>query len=457
MKKSITLFFAICGMFFCSGVWAQSNIINTIAGNGTSGFSGDGGTATSAELFFPYGICVDKSGNVYIAEWGNHRIREVSASTGNITTIAGTGNAGYSGDGGLATNAELWGPYDLKVDVSGNIFYADANEARIRRIDNATGNITTIAGNGTSGFAGDGAAATSAEINYPTGLVLDALGNIYIADQNNNRIRKITISSGIITTIAGTGIAGFSGDGAAATSAELSAPQRLALDNLGNIYIVDNGNSRVRKITISTGIITTIAGTGTVGYTGDGGLATSATFNDICGVVLDNSGNVYIADANNNVIREIDHSTGIINPLAGNGVQGYSGNGGAATLAELYHPCDMAIDVSGNMYFDDDLNYVVRKIGAPLAINEVNSSFADLILYPNPTNGMLYLSMGKNINKGTTIIIYNLLGQEVTKQTIEMATSNINLNISGLNSGTYLLKIVSVDGSMAVRRFEVTR
>ena len=211
-------------------------------------YAGDGGTATSVELFSPLGVTVDASGNIYIADSGNNRIRKVTASTGIITTVAGNGTGGYSGDSGVATRAELNSPSGVAVDASGNIYIVDSGNNRIRKVTASTGVITTMAGNGTGGYSGDNGVATSAELNSPYGVAVDASGNIYIADTNNLVIRTVTASTGIITTVAGNGTAGSSGDGGAATSAELSYPTAVVVDSPGNVYIADYNNNKVRTV-----------------------------------------------------------------------------------------------------------------------------------------------------------------------------------------------------------------
>src|SRR6185312_2277000 len=256
------------------------SVITTIAGIGSWGYGGDNGPATSATLFLPTAAAVDSSGNVYIVDYYNNRIRKVTASTGIITTIAGNGAAGYSGDNGPATSAELNYPAGIALDNAGNIYVVDTQNVRIRKITAATGIITTVAGNGTLGSGGDNGPATSASMAYPDGVAIDNSGNIYIADTDNGMIRKVTASTGVITTIAGTGYVGSSGDNGPATSATLNYPNAVALDGSGNVYIADSANNKIRRITGSTGIITTAAGSGTAGYTGDNGLATSATLND---------------------------------------------------------------------------------------------------------------------------------------------------------------------------------
>jgi sugar lactone lactonase YvrE len=347
---------------------AYNPTIETIAGDTTAAYLGDynAGIATSAQLNRPYNVAVDSSGNIYIADRSNHCIRRVNTS-GIITTVAGTGTAGSLGDGGNATSAQLSSPTGVAVDLSGNIYIADTWNHRIRKITVSTGIITTIAGTGTNGFSGDGSAATSALLYSPDSVVLDSMGNVYITDTWNNCIRKITVSTGIITTIAGTGgngagFIGFTGDGGVATSAKLNYPSGVALDLSGNVYIADQSNNCIRKITVSNDIITTIAGTGTAGSLGDGGVATSARLWNPSGVALDLSGNVYIADQSNNCIRKITVSTGIITTIAGTGIAGFLGDGGVATSARLWKPSGVALDLSGNVYIADTWNNCIRKI-----------------------------------------------------------------------------------------------
>ncbi len=321
-------------------------IITTVAGNGTFGHTGDGGAATSAALALPGFVTADSSGNLYISDTGNNCIRKVTVSTGIITTVAGHTTAGacdasagaYSGDGAAATSAKLYSPKGTAVDSSGNLYIADAANYRVREVTASTGIITTVAGTGTAGYSGDGGQATSAMLNAPANITLDSSGNLYIADTSNNRIRKVTVSTGIIFTVAGNGTAGYSGDGGAATSAELSGPYGMAVDSFGNLYIADTSNNRIRKVTVSTGIISTVAGNGTTGFSGDGGPATSAELESPFDVEEDSSGNLYIADTSNNRIRKVSASTGIISTIAGNGGAGYGGDGGPATSAHVHIP-----------------------------------------------------------------------------------------------------------------------
>lgn len=336
--------------------------ISTAAGNGTYGYSGDGGEATSAEMREPTGVALDSSGNVYIADDFNYRIRKITVSTGDISTVAGNGTGGYSGDGGEATSAELNYPLGLAVDSSANIYIADLLNCRVRKVTASTGIISTVAGNGKCGFSGDGGAATSAELANPSTVAVDKSGNLYIADENNNRIRKVVLSTGIITTVAGNGTTGFSGDGGLATNAEFDDPTAVGVDPSGNFYITDTVNQRIRKVTVATGIINTVAGNGTAGFAGDGGPATSAELYEPLGVATDSSGNIFIVDFDNCRIREVTVSTGIINTVAGDGKCGYAGDGGLATSAELNSPWGVVVGSAGNFYIGDTYNNRIREV-----------------------------------------------------------------------------------------------
>src|SRR5208283_4909896 len=288
----------------------NNGIITTVAGGGHYGL-GDGGAATSGSLIGPSGVAVDASGNLFIADTWNNRIREVDPD-GIITTVAGNGSYGYSGDGGQATSASLAGPSGVAVDASGNLFIADTYNNVIRKVDN-NGIITTVAGGGHYGL-GDGGAATSASLVQPSGVAVDASGNLFIADTYNNVIRKVD-NNGIITTVAGGGHYGL-GDGGAATSASLVQPSGVAVDASGNLFIADTYNNVIRKVD-NNGIITTVAGGGHYGL-GDGGAATSASLVQPSGVAVDASGDLFIADTWNDRIREVDPD-GIITTVAGNG------------------------------------------------------------------------------------------------------------------------------------------
>ena len=329
----------------------SAGTITTIAGNGGIGYSGDGGPAASATLFSPLGVAVDSAGNLYIADTNNARIRMVAGGT--ITTVAGIGTNGFSGDGGSATSASISLPFGIAVDTLGSLYITDYLNGRIRKVSGGT--ITTIVGTGNPGFSGDGGPATSAQLSNPQGLAVDASGNIYIADRTNERIRKV--SGGTITTVAGTGKLGFYGDGGPASSATLD-PGGVAVDSNGNVYVADTDNNRLRKL--SGGTLTTVAGNGAFQFSGDGGPASSASLQLPTATAVDSAGNVYIADTANNRIRKV--SGGIITTIAGNGNQGFSGDGGPATSASLYLPNGVAVDSGNNIYISDSYNARIRKV-----------------------------------------------------------------------------------------------
>jgi sugar lactone lactonase YvrE len=301
-------------------------------------------------------LAFDGHGTLYIADTYNRRIRRVDTN-GIITTVAGNGTNAFAGDGGPATNASFYSPFGVALDADGNLYIADANNNRVRKVD-TNGIITTVAGNGGAGYSGDGGAGTNASLHYPFSVVLDANGNLYIADYFNNRIRMVGLNN-LITTVVGGGNSNL-GDGGAATSARLADPEGMALDVDGNLYIADLGNSRIRLVT-TNGLISTVAGNGGSGYSGDGGSATNASFHNPSGVALDAFGNLYIADQNNQRIRQVA-ANGIITTVAGNGSFAYSGDGGAATNAALYDPNGAAFDPAGNLYIADTDNNRIREV-----------------------------------------------------------------------------------------------
>lgn len=347
--------------------------ISTAAGTGTNGNSGDQGPAVHANLSSPYGACLDSAGNLYLADYGNSTVRKVDPG-GTITRFAGTGTSGFSGDGLAATHSQLFNPASVAVDQVGNLFIADLNNCRIRKVT-TNGILATVAGNGTAGFAGDSGPATNAALSYPAGVAIDGLGNIYIADTQNNRIRRVD-TNGIIQTVAGTGVAAFTGDGGLAINAALRMPTGLAVDAAGSVFVGDSGNVRVRAIS-TNGIITTVAGNKNSGHTGDGGAATNATLLDPYSVSLDGAGNLFIADLGG-YIREVA-TNGLITTLAGGGAAN-PGDGGTATNA-LLSPRAVAVDPGGAIFVADSGNYRIRKVTAAhpnilpvLTLNGISSS-----------------------------------------------------------------------------------
>ena len=429
MKKLIQ--FLICLAIFIYPVKAQ-NIV-TYAGTGLGIFGGDGGAALAAQIAMPTGIATDAAGNVFIADNLNHCIRKINLA-GIISTVAGTGGSpGFSGDGSAATSALLNMPWGVEVDGSGNIYIADWNNNRIRKV-NSLGVISTIAGTGIGNYFGDGFAATSAQINSPTDVAVDASGNIFIADQLNHRIRKIN-SLGIISTVAGIGSPGYSGDGAAATAAALNYPISVAVNGSGDIFISDQSNFRIRKVN-NLGIISTIAGTGISGYSGDGAAATSAQLKDPAGICLDGSGNIYIADWNNHRVRKIN-PLGIISTIAGTGVPGFFGDGGLATSAQLDEPSALAISVSGNIFITDEINNRIRAI-CPIScltqVNAVNQQKNIFLIYPNPSKNAFTIKSESE----EFILVKDELGREIEKINLNQQ-NNFTAQVSNLKSGVYFI------------------
>ncbi len=362
---------------------SPNGVVTAFAGDGgPPHYSGDGGPATVAQLNRPFGLALDTAGNLYLADGGNARVRMVSPA-GTITTVAGNGAVGYSGDGGPATSAQLSYPMGLVVDSLGNLYIADSG-LRIRKVS-PDGLISTVAGNGSFGYSGDGGPAIRAQFAIATGLAVDRARNLFILDTENNRVRMVS-PDGIITTVAGSGTPGFSGDGGPATSAQLGItsqihgvnPTGLAIDGAGNLYIADVGNVRVRKVSPS-GIITTVAGGArTLGYSGDGGPATAAQMDFPEALAADNTGNLYIAEGGH--VRRVS-ADGIITTIAGNGIGGYSGDGGPAAKAQMAGPHGLASDSRGNVYVADQYNNAVRlvqSISSAIGVSSVTNAASNL-------------------------------------------------------------------------------
>jgi sugar lactone lactonase YvrE len=363
------LIFVSLFIFSASVAFAQTGVMTTIAGNGSAGYSGDGGPGPAAQLSSPNGVAVDSAGNIYFADFGNNVIRKVTSTTGLITTVAGSiSDTKFGGDGGPATSAFLWNPEDVALDAAGNIYIADSFNNRIRKVTAGTGRIDTIAGTGFPGFNGDGMPAVESELNDPAGVAVDSNGNVYIADQTNHRIRKIDAVTGLLTTIAGTGIGSFSGDNGPATSAQLFYPTHVAVDPAGNVYIADSQNYRVRKISASTGIISTIAGTATQGYGGDGGPAKAALLSNPYRVAVDNNGNVFIADTGSiftvppitGHVRYVNAKTGEIFTVAGGGIDK---DKCPALTSSLQFPIGVTVNGAGSsLYVSDYADNRVRMV-----------------------------------------------------------------------------------------------
>ncbi len=311
-----------------------TGVITTVAGGGTTDL-GDGGPATEATFSsHPMRVTGDCAGNLYVTDAHHARIRKIDIATNTITTVAGCGAEGCSSDGGPAVHAKLASPHGSALDRHGNIYIADLKNDRIRKVDSSTGIITTVAGNGEHGYSGDGGPATEAMLASPIAVTCNDNGDLYIADHRNSRIRKVDAGIGTITTVAGTGERSFSGDGGPATQAAIALPRDVALDSDGSLYIADGANNRIRKVD-PDGTITTVAGTGRTEFSGDDGSAHKANLSMPYSIALDREGNLYAVDTGNYRVRRIDATTGIITTVAGNGSYGFSGDGDPAVEASL--------------------------------------------------------------------------------------------------------------------------
>jgi streptogramin lyase len=437
MKYTFSLFLLFLSSLAVPSL-AQLQLINTIAGTGVTGYSGDGGVATNAKLNGPVGVSVDKSGNVYLVDVYNRRVRKINTA-GHIVTIAGTGVDGYTGDGSLGTSAEI-DPAGIATDKNGNVYVSDANYNVVRKI-NTSGIISTVAGTGVLGYTGDNALAIHATLNQPCGLAVDTAGNLYIADAGNNVIRMID-SAGTISTFAGTGSAGYSGDDTFAVMAQLDSPYAVATDTRGNVYISDNKNNVIRKVDTAMKI-TTFAGVNNVyNYTGDSGLAKAATINSPRGIATDTLGQLYIADANNNVIRKVD-TNGIITTAVGNGYAGFGGDLGTVNGANLYNPYGVAVDKYGSIYIADANNQRIRKsYSASLAVKTIVSG-SIISVYPNPASNNIIVS---GLAISDKMVIYDLTGRQVGNTNIATAVTQ-SYNLAGLVPGAYMLQVNDSDGN----------
>lgn len=440
--------------------------ISTVAGSSQCCNSADGGLATSTWLTGVSGITVDRRGNLYIWEGASFKVRKVNTA-GIITTVAGNGTPGYSGDGGPATSAQLFSSGSvsgLAVDDAGNLYISDGENYVVRKVDTA-GIISTVAGNGAPGFSGDGGPATSAQLFYPAGIALDRAGNLYIADSSNNRVRKVN-TAGIITTVAGNGNVVYSGDGVQATATAVDRPEGITVDSAGNLYISETSDSRVRKVDPS-GIITTVAGQTkkTNGFSGDGGPATAATLAGPIGLAVDSSGDLYIADNSNGRVRKVD-AAGIITTYAG--ISGNAstpiGDGGPATSAYLGVPKDVALDAAGNLYIAGSAAGVarVRKVtaAAALSINPASLSFSftiggaapagQSVSVTNPGAAVSFTAAASTTSGG------NWLSVNPTSGTTP-ATLTVSVNPTGVPGGVYQGAItLTPGGGSSPQTFAVT-
>ncbi len=415
---------------------AQCYTIMTYAGS-DSGYAGDGGSAMLAKLSLPTGVAADHSGNLYVADYGACVIRKVTAG-GLIYTVAGTGTPGFGGDGGPATAAPLKGATGVATDAAGNLYIADEYNNRVRKVTTA-GTITTLAGTDSSGFAGDDGPATAALLSFPSGIAVDAIGDIYIADQGNDRIRMID-TSGTMHTVAGTGVPGWTGDSGPATAAGLFNPTGVALDAAGNLYIADYSNNVVRMVNTS-GTISTVAGNNIYGFSGDGGAATAAQLYNPSSVAADVFGNLFIADESNNRVRIVSPA-GIIRTFAGDSVAGYSGDGGSALLGRLNRPTGVTTDNFGKLFIADFHNHVVRMVYACEGVPQIGYGSQGIYIKPNPTSGLLMVQSSTTVNR---LRLTNAVGSTVFEAA---PTGNpFQLDLGTLPAGIYFLEVRTADGT----------
>lgn len=436
MKKIVLL-----SILFPAYCLAQPGYINKIAGTGVSGFSGDGGSALSAQIGQALGISADNVGNVYFADLDNHRVRKINLS-GIITTIAGGGALTTDGIPATSASLNLTAGGDLTLNAQGDLYLMDGN--RIRKVDHATGIITTVAGTTTGGFSGDGGPATSAQLNAPAGIYIDATGNLFIGDEQNRRVRKVN-TSGIISTYAGNGNNGYSGDGGPATAASLASPDGLCMDAAGNLYFADRYNYRIRKVDHATGIITTYAGSGSSGFGGDGGLATSAKFSEPSDVCMDGFGNLYIADFHNGRVRKVDQS-GIVTTYAGGGAS--MNDGVPATSESLTDEWTVGIDGNNNIYIPDRNHYRLCKVNEiPNIPAAASDSFS--VYINSACEGPYFTIMPAHYSPSLSIKTW--FGDGHTQTDTFIANSGVAVfNHSYNYPGVFTIKHVLYDGNTAI-------
>lgn len=424
MKKYyVLLLFMICTYL------VQGQIITTIAGTGSSGFSGDGEIATSARLNLPFNITFDKSDNIYIADTYNNSIRKIDSETGIISTIIGTADKKLV--------SELKTPTGLTFDNYQNLYIADLANLRIRKVNLETGSRMTLVGQRSETEAPN----INASLGGPFNVVFDKIGNLYISINGDSKVSKVDFSTGKISTVAGTGVAGFSGDGILAKESQLSNPTGLALDGKGNLFISDSGNERIRKVDLSTGIISTVAGTGVTGFSGDGFEATKTQLSNPLGLAIDKQGDLYVVDRGNNRVRKINMSTGIITTIAGTGEEGYSGDGDLARNAKLSNPTGLAFNNQGDLFIVDRGNNRIRKISGLTSNAEELELASSLLVYPNPSTDKITIELKNNLElKSATL--FDIRGKQVKVQMTDKT-----LNVSRLPRGIYVLRLETSKGA----------
>ena len=423
-KKYVFFLFLICTYL------VQSQIITTIAGSGSSGFSGDGGLATKARLNLPFNITFDKSDNIYIADTYNNSIRKIDNESGIITTVVGTADK--------KEISELKTPTGLTFDNFNNLFIADLANLRIRKVNLDTGSSITLVGKKSEIERPN----IDAYLGGPFSVVFDKVGNLYVSINGDSKVEKVDFYTGVVSTIAGTGELGYSGDGVLAKNAKLNSPTGLALDGKGNLFISDSGNERVRKVDLTTGIISTVAGNGITGFSGDGDLAIKSELSNPLGLAVDDQGDLFISDRNNNRIRKINMSTGIINTIVGSGEAGFSGDGDLARNALLSNPTGLAFNRDGDLFVVDRGNNRIRRISGLSSNTDELELEASILVYPNPSTDKITIELKNDLDlKGASL--FNINGKQAS-----VKIKDKTFNVSKLPRGIYILRIVTSKGIM---------
>jgi len=426
MKKNYYLLLFVFSVFT-----TQAQIITTIAGTGSSGFSGDGGKATEAKLNLPFTITFDKEDNIFIADTYNNSIRKIELKSGIISTVVGTADK--------SKISEIKTPTGLTFDNFNNLYIADLARLRIRKVNLDKKSSITLVGQKSETEHPN----IDASLAGPFNVIFDKTGNLYISTNEDSRVSKVDFSTGKVTIIAGTGIAGFSGDGRKATEAQLTNPTGLALDGKGNLYISDTGNDRIRKVDLTTGIIRTIAGTGINGFSGEGELATNANLSNPLGLVIDKAGDLYVVDRGNNRVRKINTASGMISTIVGTGKEGFSGDGELATDAKLANPTGLAFNKAGDLYIVDRGNNRIRKVSG-LLINTKQEFTAEesISIYPNPAKDKLTIKLRNNTTLKSALLF------DVTGKQVNVPVINNSLNVSKLPRGVYNLQLKTSNGDL---------
>jgi sugar lactone lactonase YvrE len=426
MKKKYVLVF----LLFCTYL-TQSQTITTVAGDGSSGFSGDGGLATTAQLNLPFNLTFDKSDNIFIADTYNNSIRKIDSKSGIITTVVGTADKRQV--------SELKTPTGLTFDNYNNLFIADLANLRIRKVNLDTGSAITLVGQKSEKEVPN----INASLGGPFSVVFDKKGNLYISINGDSKVSKVEFYTGKISTVAGTGEAGFTGDGDLAKNAQLANPTGLALDGKGNLFIADTGNERIRKVDLNTGIITTIAGTGETGFKGDGDLAKNARLANPLGLAIDKKGDLFVVDRGNNRVRKIDMSSGVISTVAGTGEAGFSGDGSLATKAKLANPTGLAFNKEGDLFVVDRGNNRIRKIsGLSSTSNDEVALAANVLVYPNPSTDKITVELKNNLEL-KKVSLFDTAGKQV-----KVKMTDNTLNVAKLPRGIYVLRVATSKGNI---------